>query len=1196
MPNIFISYSAKDRDLIAPIITKLNQLNHQVKIIQDTEPHNLVLETSLNGIDIFILFLTAQGSFSSSLLMELGMAMQAGIPVLPFVERGIEIPKELANYQVEYFEYPLTENGRLHILTSLERHLARYEKSISAPKKIDMSPFIFAQEFYNYLDRLQPQILPSGWRCEGHTDIAYGTPSGSWDTDGFLFSNDEYKFVLRSVARPDNSYLVVESVNLGSQLGNLALNNKDKFKNENGQVTILETYDMTVGYGKRARNDVRKAFDEAGMPDQIVTTFYQAEFSWDKILSDILKWAEYRELAKEILLKDTVIVPHAKFWLLKINGPNWATDDLSEDTVVFFHADYQSRMPRPEYERFRAIRVGELGIAIDNSKDENIVFIFQVTRALERENDARERFLFRISLIRYRYNFTAEQFSLIRTLNDRFESGDERLFEISESEFSPVYEDMQRAINEPGELIGNKASLVRVFSDSAAKDIEDSLGFQKDVDALAAVMVYKEVTPPLAIGLFGNWGSGKSFFMNKLQSKIDELSAGPQTTFCKKVLQINFNSWHYSDANLWASLITKIFEDLEQYGKDRPDELKDLFQNLSSTKELIAETKSEKTEVDRRITLLTDEKAVFDTKVSTQSAKLSNLSISVILQELMGDAAVQKQITDLKNEYKFLKIDAVDDISKQLGEVDSYWDRFIKSVKISGPFFASKRTIFLFITFAVLIGISYYFKTVSVAVSVLFDRYKYLIYALSGLLATGLNIIHPAMKQLKLVYEKLLPLKDTLGRLRKRAEDEFLEQRQQLNNQISGAKAESAKLTTKIEQLELRQQKLKEDIDDIKSGRKVIHFIESRVADERYANSLGIISWVRRDFEQLDHLLGQQRKARTMNDGQPTTKLQFELERIILYIDDLDRCSEDTVVKVLEAMNLLLAFPLFVVVVGVDPRWMHNALHLHYPHLKNGFRRKVEKDKNDNEEVIATSSDYLEKIFQIPFALKPMNQKSKASLIAAQLKVEEDNSAMEQLAPSTLATNSLADTGLRDIKPENIQSKESTDFRKEITKENSIAQPSKPVDTAKLLISVEEENFMQGLAFLIGDSPRTIKRFINIFRILRTHEGFQVTLYNELDYYYAAIIILGVITGRPQLVEGLFHMVKSADDNVSFLATLKESKLIEGESTLSLSDLLTIPAQVETIYNLSEKIIPLTMSVFKANIDLVCRFSFSSLL
>lgn len=1187
MPKLFISYSFSDQEFVAPIIARLNQSGYEVTPLQDLTKGSIALNTQLNGVDVFVIILTAQAALSSNVFMEMGMAIQANIPIVPFLERGVEIPVDLANFQVEFFERPLSEKTILQIIQSLERYLNRFTKD-SEIKKVEMTPYIFAQEFYNYLDRLNPQVIVSGWQCEGRTEIAFGTPSGSWDTEGFLFTNKDYKFVLRSVARSDNSYLVVESVNLTSQLANLALNNREKFKNENGRVSILETYDMTVR-SRRTRNDVRNALNEAGMPDQIVTVFDPNEFSWEKILGDVLKWAQYRELAKIILQRPVKNDPYAKFWLLKINGVNWRQDELEEEMEGFFHADYGSQV-RPEYERYQLVRPGELGIAIDDSEERDLIFVFQVTRALEHNDDTRERFLFRITLIRHRYNFTIDKFTEIWSLVERFNNGDDRLFEFPEAEFNSVYEEMQRAIGEsvPGALVFNKASLSQVFSDSAARNIEDSLGFQKDVDALAAVMVYKEVTPPLAIGLFGNWGSGKSFFMNKLQQKIEELTEDSQAAFCRKVLQINFNSWHYSDANLWASLITKIFEDLEKFGRDRPDDLKELFENLSSTKELLVETKNEKSDVDRRISLLNGEKAVFDNKVSTEVAKLGNLSIPTMLKQLITDASVQEEITDLQNKYKFLKIDDYEKISAQLEEIDTSVDRLIKSIKIAGSFFKGWRLVFLFFTFAGLITLSYYLKNVNEAAQVLFERAKGYIYGFSALFATGINILRPAMHQVKLAYKKLSSLQDTVGRLKARAEHEFFEERQQLNDLISGAKSESVKLETEISQLQLRQQKLVDDLNDIKSGRKVIHFIEGRVADERYANSLGIISWVRRDFEQLDQLLGQQKAAQATITGDVPIKINFELERIVLYIDDLDRCPKETVVKVLEAMNLLLAFPLFVVVVGVDPRWMHNALHQHYPHLKNGFQNKIVKEKEADQEMLATSSDYLEKIFQIPFALKAMNQTSKSSLIAAQLKVKE---APKHIAPQLVEQEIVETTGNdpiiehRDIKPENVVIDKTSDILSEPEKREPLT-PTVAIDTAKLLISSEEERFMQGLAFLIGDSPRTIKRFINIFRILRTHQGFQIDMDNELPYYYAAMIILAVVTGHSQSVDEFFGLIKSSDSEKLFLTVMSESKL---------SSLISIPAENESQYQMDAKIAPLSIAVFKANIDLVSRFSFSSL-
>jgi hypothetical protein len=94
------------------------------------------------------------------------------------------------------------------------------------------------------------------------------------------------------------------------------------------------------------------------------------------------------------------------------------------------------------------------------------------------------------------------------------------------------------------------------------------------------------------------------------------------------------------------------------------------------------------------------------------------------------------------------------------------------------------------------------------------------------------------------------------------------------------------------------------------------------------------------------------------------------LERIVLYIDDLDRCPPKRVVEALSAVYLLLALPLFVVVVAVDPRWLERSLRHHYAEL-------LDPDPIDGPvtgELVATSLDYLDKIFQIPYALVPMGE------------------------------------------------------------------------------------------------------------------------------------------------------------------------------------------------------------------------------
>src|SRR5438132_559982 len=71
------------------------------------------------------------------------------------------------------------------------------------------------------------------------------------------------------------------------------------------------------------------------------------------------------------------------------------------------------------------------------------------------------------------------------------------------------------------------------------------------------------------------------------------------------------------------------------------------------------------------------------------------------------------------------------------------------------------------------------------------------------------------------------------------------------------------------------------------------------------------------------------------------------------------RCAASRVVDVRQAVNLLLTMELFVVVVAVDPRWLLRSLRKHHEGLFD-----------DNEVA------YLDKIFHIPVALRPMGNRA----------------------------------------------------------------------------------------------------------------------------------------------------------------------------------------------------------------------------
>ena len=72
----------------------------------------------------------------------------------------------------------------------------------------------------------------------------------------------------------------------------------------------------------------------------------------------------------------------------------------------------------------------------------------------------------------------------------------------------------------------------RVFVDSPAD--QPSLGFADLADALAQIA--HQSAPRFTIGVFGDWGSGKTTLMRAIQNRLDKSN---------KVVTVWFNAWRY---------------------------------------------------------------------------------------------------------------------------------------------------------------------------------------------------------------------------------------------------------------------------------------------------------------------------------------------------------------------------------------------------------------------------------------------------------------------------------------------------------------------------------------------------------------------------------------------------------------------------------------------------------------------------
>ncbi|MFJ6083547.1 P-loop NTPase fold protein [Streptomyces sp. NPDC092369] len=327
--------------------------------------------------------------------------------------------------------------------------------------------------------------------------------------------------------------------------------------------------------------------------------------------------------------------------------------------------------------------------------------------------------------------------------------------------------------------------------------------------------------------------------------------------------------------------------------------------------------------------------------------------------------------------------------------------------------------------------------------------------------------------------------------------------------------------------LEERQRNLREEITtararlaEIDAAVGLSDFLTGR--SDTYQSQRGLLGTVHQDLSQLSE------KLREAHDEWSSTESTQRppLERIILYIDDLDRCSPQRVVEVLAAVHLMLALPLFVVVVAVDPRWLLKSLEYHYSEL---FTDSAGASHITGAQDAATPLDYLDKIFQIPFVVPPSTPEKTARLINALL-------APSEAPPSSAGTgDELADDEVESSGPGTNQSAPSEEVEQEETVVDGPVQ---------LQLQPHEIAFMSQVGSLT-QTPRAAKKMVNLYRLVRIGvppldlPRFEGT--REMPGEHQVVqILLALLVGSPRQSEDVFRALLAAAPNTKITETLRE--------------------------------------------------------
>jgi hypothetical protein len=662
-------------------------------------------------------------------------------------------------------------------------------------------------------------------------------------------------------------------------------------------------------------------------------------------------------------------------------------------------------------------------------------------------------------------------------------------------------------------------------SDVVRRD-DDALGIDVDVQTLCSVILARDVSPPLSIGLFGDWGTGKSFFMERMRAEIETASGSSaertSSKFHTNVAQITFNAWHYVDANLWASLVNHILESLVKHIAPAQDDLvvrQKLLGELQTTKELKAEAMEEKSRAEsERATIQKRLEELAESRVE-KAGQLSSLRTEDIWNAVKDDAELKKSIEDALNDLGlpsflagFADLDAVALSASSLeNRVYALWVSFLRE---------KRRIPLLALIIAILAGIPVAAWCLNkwipgqpwvASLTSAAAGFATLAVSLNAALRQPLAKVNSYLKKLEVARNKAVEVLNAKRNEKSEAEIRIAGELEAIN-----VTATTAALQLGAAEVQVRSVEAK--IREIDEGRNLAKFILSRSEAGDYRKHLGLISTIRQDFENLSRLL----RIAGSEAKNPST-----VERIVLYIDDLDRCSSERVVEILEAIHLLLAFDLFVVVVGVDPRWLMHSLEEKF----SAFSEGPVRDHAEDQAWITTPQDYLEKIFQIPFALRKMSPTGFSTLIKGLLPVTNAGPTSRSTVPITVQAQGTSPSSST---KESSQTISATPTNEAVTPQapppNQAEIPINPVrqlNQESLTIRTWEVEYATLLSSFIT-TPRGAKRFANIYRLIKAPlspedlVAFEGTAAKPGEFQ-AAMLLLAILTGFPQLSARLFR-------------------------------------------------------------------------
>lgn len=190
---------------------------------------------------------------------------------------------------------------------------------------------------------------------------------------------------------------------------------------------------------------------------------------------------------------------------------------------------------------------------------------------------------------------------------------------------------------------------------------------------------------------------------------------------------------------------------------------------------------------------------------------------------------------------------------------------------------------------------------------------------------------------------------------------------------------------------------------------------------------------------------------------------------VMVFIDDLDRCQPEYVVRLLESLQTLFNDPRVFYVIAADRRWLYECFEIVYKDFKTTVREPGRR----------TGYLFLEKIFQMSISVPAMSSEVQQAYLDHLYQRERHEVEQKIAAATQQAEADFAEATTTQALVEKLETPEADP-------DPLIQQARREVAVRRLAsqtVSADIEYFLHPFASLLERNPRAMKRLVNAYSV-----------------------------------------------------------------------------------------------------------------